>query len=95
MTRIAARRASWSGAAGVAETAAAIVAVERIDQGPLHFFDALHHQLGNSVAALNVERCAWVGVQQHDFDLTAIGSVDETRCVGDGEAMFERVSAAG
>ena len=45
-------------AAGVAEAAAAVVAVERLDHLPLDFLDSLQHQLGDAVAALHVERLA-------------------------------------
>ena len=83
-----------SGASGVAEAATAIVTVQRIDDGPLDFLDSLQHQLRDAVAALDVERCAWVGVEQDDFDLASVGRVDETRCVGDSEAVLQGITAA-
>ena len=41
-------------ATAVAEAATAIETIERVDLGPHHFFHALQHQLGNSIAAPNV-----------------------------------------
>jgi hypothetical protein len=79
----------------VAEAAAAVVAVERLDHLPLHVLHPLQHQLGDAVAAVDVERLGGVGVEQDHLDLAAVGSVDQAGRVGDGEAVLERVAAAG
>ncbi len=55
----------------------AVVAVERLDLQPLHFLHLLHHQLGDAVAAVHMERLVRVGVEQHHLDLAAVGRVDE------------------
>ena len=79
--------------AGVAEAAAAVVAVETLDHVPRDGLDALDNQLGDSFAAFDVHVVARVGVQQDDLDLAAVGSVDQPRRVGHGQPAAQRIAA--
>ena len=79
--------------AGVAEAAAAIVAVERIHLEPLDLFHSLQHELGDAVAAMYVEGLVRVGVQQHHLDLAPIGGIDEAGRVGHRDPVVQRVAA--
>ena len=63
----------------MAEAAAAVDAVEVVDDVPLHLVDALHDELGDAVAAVHVVVVRRVRVQQHDLDLSAVGGVDQPR----------------
>jgi L-seryl-tRNA(Ser) seleniumtransferase len=79
----------------VAEAAAAVLTVERLDDMPLDFLDSLDHQLREPVATMHDERVLRVGVQQDHLHLAAVGGVDQTRRIGHRQAVVQRVSTAG
>ena len=60
---------------------------------PLYLLESGHHHLGNALAMLNCERFLRQ-VNQQDFDLATVISVDGTGAVKDGNAVFHGQSAA-
>jgi oligoribonuclease len=61
------------------------------ETGVLH---ALHHQLGDSVPAADLEVGARVGVQDDDGQLVAVAGVDQSGAVGQGDPVAKCQTAA-
>jgi hypothetical protein len=51
----------------VAKATTTIETLKAFDNGPLHFFNALHNKLRNTVASLYAIRICWVGIQNDDL----------------------------
>jgi hypothetical protein len=51
----------------VAKATTTIETLKAFDNGPLHFFNALHNKLRNTVATFNAVRMCGVGIQNDDL----------------------------
>ena len=69
--------------------------VERVDDLPRHRLDPLDHELRDAVAAVHLVVGVGVGVDQHDLDLAAVGSVDQPGRVHHADAVPHRHPTAG
>lgn len=78
----------------MAEPAAAMFTIERIDLVPHDLFDTLHHELGDAVAAMYLIVLFGIGVDQHHLDLTAVGSIDQAGCIEHGDPVIQGQTAA-
>ncbi len=81
-------------AARVAETATPVETIERIDDLPRDFFDALNDELRDAITTLDLVVVGRVGVQHHALQFAAVSGVDETRRVHEADAVFQREAAA-
>lgn len=68
--------------------------VESIHFDELDQFDALHHQLSDSIAAIEHDGRPEIVVDQADLDLPAVSSVDGARGVDDRQSRFGRQARA-
>lgn len=57
--------------------------------------DPLDDELGDAIAALDLERLGRVGVEENDLELAPVAGVDESRTVEDRHAVFVGQAAAG
>jgi L-seryl-tRNA(Ser) seleniumtransferase len=78
----------------VAEAAAAILAVQGVDDLPRDLLDPLDHQLGQPFTARDDKSMVRVRVQQDHLHLTAVRRIDQAWRVGHGQAVVQRVTAA-
>lgn len=76
------------------EPSAAVVVVQGVDFIPTNFRHPLHHQLGDTVTSSDAIRSLRIGVQHHDFDLTAIRAIDESWAVRHRHPMLQRQTTA-
>ena len=76
------------------KAAASVVTIEGVDDLPADLLDALDHELGDTVAAVDDERFLRISVQQDDLYLTAVRGVDQPGGVGQRQPVVQGVAAA-
>lgn len=88
-----AARVGWGDAGRAKPRSRACRAGQSIDFDELNVLIALYHQLGDAIPRGD---CEWFvsGVEQDDFDLSAIAGVDGARCVQHRDAVFGGQPAA-
>lgn len=78
----------------MAESPAAIVAVELVDFHPGHVLDPLDDELGDAVATAHVIGGSWVGVHHHRLQLAPVMGIDEAGGVHQRDAVVQCEAAA-
>src|SRR5215212_5203770 len=76
------------------EAAAAVGAVERVDDAPGDLLDALDDELGDAVTAVDGVVGGRVGVEEQDLELAAVGGGDEAGSVDEADAVTQGEPAA-